>query len=132
MRRVEQRVTGQFLKVEGPDGVVVSIPEWMVDIHVCAGMKIASPQIDLASLVDLKTLFAPTAPPSNFPSENGIARGEADEEPQSACADLWQADEPDVRATQAGRDRQQGTGGSDTHACPNSDAGRRPSRRGAR
>ena len=46
MRRVEQRVTGEFLKVEGPDGVVVSIPEWMVDIHVCAGMKIGSPQID--------------------------------------------------------------------------------------
>jgi len=49
VRRVEHRATGQFLKVEGPSGIVVSIPGWMLDVHVCAGMKTGSPQVDLAA-----------------------------------------------------------------------------------
>lgn len=40
MRQVEQRATGQFLKVEGPSGIVVSIPGWMVDPIVCADIRI--------------------------------------------------------------------------------------------
>ena len=91
MQRVEHRATGQFVKVEGPSGVVVSIPGWMVDVHVCTGMKTGSPQVDLAALADIKRLVAPTAPPSNSPSENGIAREEADGEARCACADLGQA-----------------------------------------
>ena len=31
MRRVEQRATGQFLKVQGPAGIVISIAGWMLD-----------------------------------------------------------------------------------------------------
>lgn len=29
MRHVELHATGQFLKVEGPSGVVVPVPAWM-------------------------------------------------------------------------------------------------------
>ncbi|MDX6502373.1 MAG: hypothetical protein QOG23_5637, partial [Blastocatellia bacterium] len=37
IRRVEQRATGLFLKVEGPAGIVVSIAAWMLDPVTCAG-----------------------------------------------------------------------------------------------
>jgi hypothetical protein len=47
----------------------------MVDVHGCSRMKIGNAKIDLAALVDLKRLLASTAPSSNLPSENGIARG---------------------------------------------------------
>jgi hypothetical protein len=40
VRWVEQRATGQFLKVEGPSGVVVSIPSWMVDPLIYVGQRI--------------------------------------------------------------------------------------------
>ena len=38
IRRVEQRATGLFLKVQGPAGVVVSMAAWMLDPVTCAGM----------------------------------------------------------------------------------------------
>ena len=47
VRRVEQRATGRFLKVQGPAGIVVSIAGWMLDPVVCAGMTIGPPQVDL-------------------------------------------------------------------------------------
>ena len=53
MRRVEQRAIGGFLKVEGPSGVVVSIPGCLVNPLVCADMRIGQPQVDLAALADL-------------------------------------------------------------------------------
>jgi hypothetical protein len=46
VRQVEQRVTGQFLKIEGPSGIVVSVPGWMVDALVCPDMKIGPPQVN--------------------------------------------------------------------------------------
>jgi len=61
VRRVEQRATGQFLKVEGPSCVVVSIPGWMVDPLVCAEMSIGRPQVDLAALSDLTRLVTQAA-----------------------------------------------------------------------
>jgi hypothetical protein len=57
VRRVEQRATGQFLKVQGPAGVVVSIAGWMVDPVVCPGMTIGAPRVHLAALVELKQLL---------------------------------------------------------------------------
>lgn len=38
VRRVEHRATGQFLKVLGPSGAVVSMAAWMLDPVVCASM----------------------------------------------------------------------------------------------
>jgi len=58
VRRVERRATGEFLKVEVPSGVVVSVPAWMIDLHVCAALKIGNPQVDLGALADLKRLVA--------------------------------------------------------------------------
>ena len=132
MRRVERRATGEFLKVEGSSGVVVSVPAWMIDLHVCAALKIGNPQVDLAALADLKRLVALTAPSANSPSETGIAREEADEEARCACADLWPADEPDIRAAETGRDDRDRAGESNNDACANSDAGRRSGRGGTR
>jgi hypothetical protein len=105
-----ERATGQFLKVEGPSGVVVSIPGWMVDPLVCADMCIGRPQVDLAALSELKRLVTPTAAPAHFLREDGCAREEPDETAQCACGDLGPADEPDVRARQGGRDEQCGAG----------------------
>ena len=91
MRRVEQRVTGQFLKVEGPSGVVVSLPGWMVDPLVCADMSIGQPQVDLAALSELKRLVTQAAVLTNSPGKVGIAREEVDETARHAGTDLGQA-----------------------------------------
>jgi hypothetical protein len=56
VRRVEQHATGQFLKVEGPSGVVVSIPSWMIDPLICADKRSGQPQVDLAALSELRRL----------------------------------------------------------------------------
>ncbi|MER8766956.1 hypothetical protein [Mesorhizobium sp. M0968] len=80
MRRAEQRVTGQFLRVQYPSGIVVSIPGWMVDSAACAGMTFGPPQVDLTALSDLKRLVMPVAVSANFPSKNGIAREKVDEQ----------------------------------------------------
>ena len=72
MRRVEQRATGRFLKVQGPAGVVVSMPAWMVDPVVYAGMTIGPPQVDLMALVDLRQLLMRTAIRTHSRSDHGI------------------------------------------------------------
>jgi hypothetical protein len=54
VRRMEQRATGQFLSVQGPAGIVVSIAGWMLDPVICAGMTIGAPRVDLAALVELE------------------------------------------------------------------------------
>ena len=132
MRRVERRATGEFIKVEGPSGVVVSVPAWMIDLHFCAALKIGIPQVDLAALADLKRLVARTSPPANSPSETGSARKEADEKANCACAKTWPAYEPDIRAAETGGDDWDRAGESNNDACANSDAGRRSGRGGAR
>ncbi|MES0132575.1 hypothetical protein [Mesorhizobium sp. M0029] len=50
---------------------------------------------NLTALSDLKRLVTAAAVPTNFPSENGIAREKVDETAQRACTDLGQADEPE-------------------------------------
>ena len=84
MRRVEQRATGCFLKVQGPTGVVVSIAGWMLDPVVCAGMIIGPPQVDLSALVDLQRLFMRTANPAHSWSDVAIVREEGNEASQVA------------------------------------------------
>lgn len=48
VRRVEQRATGQFLKVQGSVGIVISIAGWMLDPVTCAEMTVGAPRVDLA------------------------------------------------------------------------------------
>ena len=69
MRRVEQRATGQFLKVQGPAGIVVSIAGWMLDPVICAGMTIGAPRVDLAALIELKRLLIGVANPAHSRSD---------------------------------------------------------------
>src|SRR5208283_3435560 len=57
VRRLEQRATGQFLKVQGPAGVVVSIAGWMLDPVICAAMAMGAPRVDLTALVELERLL---------------------------------------------------------------------------
>jgi len=57
VRRVEQRATGQFLKVQGPGGIVVSIAGWMLDPVICAAMTGGPPRVDLAALIELRLLL---------------------------------------------------------------------------
>jgi hypothetical protein len=131
IRRVEERATGQFLKVEGLPGIVVSIPGWMVDPLVCAEMSIGQPQVDVAALSELKRLVTPTAALAHSPRETGIVREEIDEAAQRACVGLGQADEPDVRAMQGGWDERGGAGEGHNYAGSDSDAGCGPHRGGA-
>src|SRR5882672_11340165 len=51
IRRVEQRATGLFLKVQGPAGVGVSMAAWMLDPVTCAGMTMGAPDVDRAALI---------------------------------------------------------------------------------
>src|SRR4030081_1146933 len=57
IRRVEQRATGLFLKVQGPTGVVVSMAAWMLDPVTCAGMTMGAPQVDSGALMELDQLL---------------------------------------------------------------------------
>jgi len=57
VRRVEQRATGQFFKVQGPTGIVISIAGWMLDPAICAEMTVGAPWVDLAALIELRHLL---------------------------------------------------------------------------
>jgi hypothetical protein len=70
VRRIEQRATGQFLRVQWPAGIVVSIAGWMLDPVICAGMTIGAPRVDVAALVELERLLIGTANPAQFPERS--------------------------------------------------------------
>ena len=74
MRRIEQRATGQFLSVQGPAGIVVSIAGWMLDPVICAGMTIGAPRVDLAALVELERLLIGTVNPAHSRNDVAIVR----------------------------------------------------------
>ena len=101
VRRVEQRATGQFLRIRGPLSTVITIPGWMVDPIACAEMTSGPPQVDLAALLEPKRLVTALASFANFPGD-GVARENADEAGARSCTDLRRATEPDIRAGQAG------------------------------
>ena len=63
MRRVEQRATGQFLMMQAPSGVVISIAGWMLDPMICTGLTIGAPRVDLTALVELERLLKGAATP---------------------------------------------------------------------
>ena len=63
VRRVEQRATGQFLLVQGPAGIVISMAGWMFDPVHCAGMTIGPPRVDVAALIELERLLSGAATP---------------------------------------------------------------------
>ncbi len=131
VRRVEHRATGQFLKVKGPSGLVVSMAAWMLDPVICAGMTLGAQQVDLLALSDLKRLVTVAAAPPNSQRDNGIAWEKVDETTRRARADLGQTDEPDIRAPPGGRDERSGPGEGRFDACPSPDASCRHPSRGA-
>jgi hypothetical protein len=51
---VAHRATGQFLTVQGPAEIVVSIAGWMFDPVACVRMTIGAPRVDLAALIELE------------------------------------------------------------------------------
>lgn len=103
MRRVEQRATGQFLKVQGPVGVVVSIAGWMLDPATCAGMTLGSPRVDVAALIELKRLLKGLSNPTHSRIDVAIVREEANAASQVAGSGTGSADGPVGRRQQVGR-----------------------------
>ena len=67
VHRMEQRATGQFLSVQGPAGIEVSIAGWMLEPVICAGMTIGAPRVDVAALVELERLLIGTGQPRTLP-----------------------------------------------------------------
>lgn len=132
VRRVEERATGRFLKVEGPSGIVVSMPGWMVDPVACAEMRFGTPQVDVTALSDLKRLVTMVAASPNSQSDDGVVWEEVDEQARRARADRRQTDESDIRAPQGRRNERGRTDEGCNHARPDSDAGGRPRGRGDR
>ncbi|MBT1517067.1 hypothetical protein KIP88_42665 [Bradyrhizobium sp. SRL28] len=99
---MEQRTTGQFLSVQGPAGIVVSLAGWMLDPLICAGMTIGAPRVDLA-LVELERLLIGTANPAHSQSDVAIVREEDNEVSQIAGGGAEPADELPIRQQPAGR-----------------------------
>ena len=65
-----QRATGQFLKAQGPTGVVVSIAGWMVNPVVCARcMTFGGPRVDAAVARELLRAVEPMAIEAAFEAE---------------------------------------------------------------
>jgi hypothetical protein len=124
IRRIEQRATGLFLRVLGPDGFVVAIAGWMVDPMACAGMAMGPPQVDLAALIELKMLVAQAAAPSHFRGEQGVAREKGNEALYKAGTDHSPANEPGIRAPQTGWARGRGAAQGDIGADTDIDASR--------
>jgi hypothetical protein len=87
---MEQRSTGQFLSVQGPAGIVVSIAGWMLDPVICAGMTIGAPRVDLAALVELERLLIGTTNPAHSRSDVVIVREEGNEVSQSLSGEIMQ------------------------------------------
>ena len=132
VRRIEHRATGQFLKVLGPSGAVVSMAVWMLDSVVCASMTSGAPQVDLLALSELKRLVTVVAAPPHSRRDDGFARERADEAARRARVELGQTDEPDIRTQSDRGDERNGTEESRSDACPGPDAGRRHPHKGAR
>jgi len=131
VRRVEQRATGQFLKVLGPTGVVVSIAGWMLDPVVCAAMAMGAPRVDLAALVELKRLLIGASKPTHCRSDVAIVPEEGNDVSQIAGSGAGSADELVIRQQQAGRVGLSREEQDCLGAGPDPHAGGWPQRRGA-
>jgi hypothetical protein len=103
VRRVEQRATGQFLKVQGPTGIVISIAGWMLDPVICAEMTVGAPRVDLAALIELRRLLMGVSNPTHSRIDVGIVREKGNAVSQVAGSCAGPADEPVIRRQQAGR-----------------------------
>ena len=79
-----QRVTGQFLKVQGPASALVSIAGWTLDPLACTGMTVGAPRVDLAALVELDRLLIDAGKPAQSRSDIAIVREGGNEASQIA------------------------------------------------
>jgi hypothetical protein len=94
---MEQRATGQFLSVQGPAGIVVSIAGWMLDPVTCAGMTIGAPRVDVAALVELERLLIGTANSAHSRNDIAIVREEGNEVSEIARGGAEPADQLLIR-----------------------------------
>ena len=100
---MEQRASGQFLKVLGPAGVVVSMAGWMLDPVICDGMSFGGPRVDLAALVELERLLIGAIKPAHCRSDISIVPEESDAVSQSADSGAGSAADFVIRQHPAGR-----------------------------
>ncbi len=98
VRLVEQRATGQFLKVLGPTGLVVSIAGWMLDPIICGAMATGRPYVELAALIELNRLLRDTPSLADSRIEQALIREKGSEAYQIAgSGTLSSADDPVIR-----------------------------------
>ena len=109
VRRVDQRAIGQFVLVQGPTGVVVSIAGWMLDPVACATMVVGAPRVDLATLLELKQVLIRAGMSRESLGDNGFVQEKGDEVSRLAGNDSGSADESVVQQQPSRR-----TGGSRT------------------
>jgi hypothetical protein len=100
---------GQFVQVEGPTGIIISIAAWMFNPIACAKMVVGAPCVDLATLLALKQVLIGPGPARDPPSDKGFVRGKGDEASRVADGNSGPADAPVVRQQLSRR-----TGGSGT------------------
>ena len=132
VRRVEQRATGRFLKVQGPTGVVVSVAAWMLDAVTCAGMTIGAPLVDRGALMELHQLLIDKGRSRRSPIDTAIVQEERHEDHPGPGRDSgFPTVEPVVRRKMPGGIEATGTEQGKAAAGANPDASRRPERRGA-
>ena len=88
MRRVEQRASGQFLLVQGPAGIVISMAGWMFDPVHCAGITSGAPRVDVAALIELARLLSGANNPAQSRSDVVIVPETHDgtSAPMTACS----------------------------------------------
>jgi hypothetical protein len=99
VRRVKQRVTGQFHKVLGPARVVVPMAGWMPDPVICAGMTLGATRVDLAALVELQRLLIGAINPAQCRSDIAIVAEESNAVSQTAGSGAGSATDPVFRNT---------------------------------
>ena len=132
VRRVENRATGQFLKVLGPTGLVISIAGWMLDPMVCAGMVVGRPRVELAALIELNQLLRGAPNPAHSRIDDTLIREKSFETSQIAgSGTLTSADDPLVRQKKTRRVGSPRAGQSHPGSGSDPDAGGRSQGGGA-
>jgi hypothetical protein len=132
VRRVEQRATGRFLKVQGPTGVVVSMAAWMLDAVTCAGMTIGAPRVDRGALIELRQLLIDNGRNRRSPIDTAIVQEERHEyHPSPGRNTGLPTVELVVRRKMHGGIEASGTEQGKAAVGANPAASRRPERRGA-
>ena len=99
--QLEQRASGQSVRVEAPSGEVALVPSWMLDAVVCAGMELSEPEISLTALAELHRLLIDTGVALNSREAANLSREETDDDRLASCSTIPTPDRTGARITGA-------------------------------